>query len=144
MKPFAPVDPSTSKSQVVGSFSMQDALSLRPPNYNPKLHCPLLKLSTLQCHKLYVTSFLSWDYYRKQGSKISRFFPPSLMCIARFLKTTLAPLNWQGFPKLCPRIKHINLCYYHFCEHVGKGLIKIFPVDIKDQIADALTLPLGK
>ena len=30
-KAFAPVDPSTSKSRVVGSFSMQDALSLGPP-----------------------------------------------------------------------------------------------------------------
>jgi hypothetical protein len=37
--------------EVVGSFSMQDALSLGPPNFNPKLHPPLLKLSILQCHK---------------------------------------------------------------------------------------------
>ena len=53
-------------------------------------------------------------------------------------------LELARLPKLCPRIKHINVCYYHFCEHVGKGLIKIFPVDIKDQIADALTLPLAQ
>jgi hypothetical protein len=35
-------------------------------------------------------------------------------------------------PKLCPRAKHINVCYHDFCEHVRKGLIKIFPIDIKD------------
>jgi hypothetical protein len=34
--------------------------------------------------------------------------------------------------KLCPRTKHINVFYHHFCEHVQKGLIKIFPVDTKD------------
>ncbi len=40
--------------------------------------------------------------------------------------------------------KHINVCYHHFCEHVQKGLIKIFPVDTKDQIADAPTKPLAQ
>jgi hypothetical protein len=57
--------PVLTSHKVVGSSSMQDALSLGPPNFNPKLQCPLLKLSILQCHKLYVTSFLSWDYYRE-------------------------------------------------------------------------------
>ncbi len=45
-------------------------------------------------------------------------------------------------PKLCPRTKHINVCYHHFCKHVHKGLIKIFPIDTKDQIADAVTKAL--
>jgi len=66
------------------------------------------------------------------------------MCIVRFLKTTLAPSNWRDFPSFGPRTKHINVCYHHFCEHVGKGLIKIFPVDTKDQIANALTKPLAQ
>ncbi len=83
---------------LVGSSSMQVTLSLGPPNFNPKLHSTPPKLSTLQWHKLWGTSFLSWDYCRKWGSKISRFFAPSLMCLARLLKTTLAPLNWQGSP----------------------------------------------
>jgi hypothetical protein len=47
------------------------------------------------------------------------------------------------FPKLCPRTKHINVCYHHFREHVRKGLIKIFPVNTKGQIADALNKPLA-
>ncbi len=41
-------------------------------------------------------------------------------------------------PKLCPRTKHINVCNHQFCKHVHKGLIKIFLIDTKDQIADAL------
>jgi hypothetical protein len=53
-------------------------------------------------------------------------------------------LELARLPKLCPKTKHINVCYNHFCEHVQKELIKIFPVDTKDQIADALTKPLAQ
>ncbi len=42
-------------------------------------------------------------------------------------------------PKLCPRTKHINVCYHHFPEHVRNGFVKIFPVGTENQIADALT-----
>jgi hypothetical protein len=34
------------------------------------------------------------------------------------------------------------VCYHHFCENASKGLIKIFPSDIKDQITDVLTKAL--
>jgi hypothetical protein len=53
-------------------------------------------------------------------------------------------LKLARLPKLRPRTKHINVCYHHFREHVRKELIKIFPVDTKDQIADALTKPLAQ
>ena len=53
-------------------------------------------------------------------------------------------LKMARLPKLCPRTKHINVCYNHFCKQVHKALIKIFPVDTKDQIADALTKPLAQ
>ncbi len=53
-------------------------------------------------------------------------------------------LKLAGLPMLCPKTKHINVCYHHFCKHVCKGLIKIFPIDIKDQIADALTKHLAQ
>jgi hypothetical protein len=72
---WTPILPS---HKAVGSSFMQDSLSLGPPNFNPKLQCPLLRLSILQCHKLYVMSFLLWDYCRKWGIKISRFFVQSL------------------------------------------------------------------
>ena len=35
--------------------------------------------------------------------------------------------------------KHINMCSHHFREHVCNGLIKIYPIGTKDQIADVLT-----
>jgi hypothetical protein len=53
-------------------------------------------------------------------------------------------LELARLPKLRPRTKHINVCYHHFCEHVHKGLIKIFPIDTKDQIADVLAKPLAQ
>ena len=53
-------------------------------------------------------------------------------------------LELARFTKICPRTKHINVCYHHFRDHVRKGLIKIFPVDTKDQIADALNKPLAQ
>jgi hypothetical protein len=53
-------------------------------------------------------------------------------------------LELARLPKLRPRTKHINVCYHHFREHVRKGLIKIFPVETKDQIADALIKPLAQ
>ena len=53
-------------------------------------------------------------------------------------------LELARLPKLCPQTKHINVCYHHFREHVRKGLIKIFPIDTDDQIADALTKPLAQ
>jgi hypothetical protein len=43
-------------------------------------------------------------------------------------------LELAHLPKLHPRAKHINVCYHHFHEHVRKGLIKIFPIDAKDQM----------
>jgi hypothetical protein len=53
-------------------------------------------------------------------------------------------LELARLPKLCLRTKHINVCYHHFCKHVRKGLIKIFPIDTEDQIADALTKALAQ
>ncbi len=53
-------------------------------------------------------------------------------------------LELARLSKLRPRTKHINVWYHHFCEHVPKGLIKIFPIDTKDQIADALTKALAQ
>ncbi len=37
-------------------------------------------------------------------------------------------------PKMRPHTRHISVCYHHFHEHIRNSLIKIFPVDMKDQI----------
>ncbi len=53
-------------------------------------------------------------------------------------------LELAKLPKMRPRTKHINVCYHHFREHVRNGLIKIFPIDTKEQIADIFTKPLSQ
>jgi hypothetical protein len=53
-------------------------------------------------------------------------------------------LELTRLPKLRPRTKHINVCYHHFRKHMRKGLIKIFPINTKDQIADVLTKVLSQ
>jgi hypothetical protein len=53
-------------------------------------------------------------------------------------------LELARLPKLHPRTKHVNVCYHHFCDLVRKGLIKIFPIDTKEQIADTLTKALAQ
>ena len=45
-------------------------------------------------------------------------------------------------PRYRPRTKHINIKYWHFIEHVEKGLIDIQSVKSEDQLADILTKPL--
>jgi len=45
-------------------------------------------------------------------------------------------------PKFRPRNKHINIKYWHFIEHLEKGMIDIQSVKSEDQLADILTKPL--
>ncbi len=138
---WTPVLPS---HKVVGSFSMQDALSLGPPNFNPKLQCTLLKLSILQCHKLYVRIFLSWNYYRKWGSKISKFCVPSPTFIERSLKTTQAPSNWQGFPSFALKPSTSAYATIIFASMCARGLSKYSPLTPRIKLLMLLPSPWHK
>ncbi len=62
----------------------------------------------------------------------------------KVFKDNSGTLELARLPKLHPRTKHINICYHHFCKHVRKGLIKIIPIDTKDQIANALMKALAQ
>jgi hypothetical protein len=77
---------------------------------------------------------------REQNFKVI-YIEPYVYC--KVFEDNAGTLELARLPKLCPRTKHINVCYHHFCEHVHKGLIKIFPINTKDQIADALTKALA-
>ena len=76
---------------------------------------------------------------RKFGFKYQQ---PYIYC--KVFEDNSGALEHAQLPRLQLRTKHINVCYHHFTEHVRKGLIKIFPVDMKDQIADALTKALAQ
>ncbi len=144
MKPFAPVDPSTSKSWS-GWIIFYEGF---PVSWASKLQSQVA-LSTTEAEYIAMSQALRavipimglLQETREQDFKV---LSTESYVYCKIFEDNSGALELARLPKLCPRIKHINLCYYHFCEHVGKGLIKIFPVDIKDQIADALTLPLGK
>ena len=57
------------------------------------------------------------------------------MCFGRYLKTIMVHLNLPDFQDSAPD---------HFHEHARNGLIKIFPNDTNDQIADVLTKALAQ
>ncbi|KAL7479730.1 hypothetical protein ACHAW6_008691 [Cyclotella cf. meneghiniana] len=65
---------------------------------------------------------------------------PRIYCKA--FEDNSGALELARLPKLRPRTKHINVCYHHFREHVRKGLIKIYPIETENQVADVLTKPL--
>ncbi len=61
-----------------------------------------------------------------------------VVCIKRHVyckvfEDNTGALELARLPKLRPKTKNINVCYHHFGKHVQKGLIKIFPIDTKDQ-----------
>ena len=47
-------------------------------------------------------------------------------------------------PKSTLRTKHIAIKYHHFRSNVTDGTIKIYPVNMKDQLADIFTKPLDR
>ena len=52
---------------------------------------------------------------------------PSVYC--KVFEDNSGTLELARLPKLRPRTKHINVCYYHhFCKHMRKNLIKISPL----------------
>ena len=67
---------------------------------------------------------------------------PHMYC--KVFEDNSGALELARFLELHPRTKHINVCYHHFHKHVRKGLINIFPIDTKQQIADALTKSLAQ
>ncbi len=78
---------------------------------------------------------------REQSFKVV-CIQPYVYC--KVFEDNTGALKLARLPKLCHRTKHTNDCYHHFCKHVQKGLIKIFPIDTKDQTADALTKALAQ
>jgi hypothetical protein len=52
-------------------------------------------------------------------------------------------LEMATIHKLRPRMKHINVKYYHFRSAVNSGLITIHKIDTSEQLADIFTKPLA-
>jgi hypothetical protein len=143
-KAFAPVDPSTSKSQS-GWIIFYAGCSV---SWASKLQFQVA-LSTTKVEYIAMSQALRdiipimglLQEIREQDFKT---LCPKPYVYCKVFEDNSGALELARLPKLSPRTKHINVCYHHFCGHVQKGLIKIFPVDTKDQIADALTKPLAQ
>ena len=76
------------------------------------------------------------DYYELDLDK------PEVKC--SLFEDNNGALELAKAPKYRPRTKHIALKYHHFREHVKRGLIKIFPIDTKEQLADQFTKALDQ
>jgi hypothetical protein len=125
---------------VVGLCSMQDVRSFGYLSCRHKSLCSLLRLNTLPCLNHYDMRHTS--HYVSGPRDLRERFPgiftkPYVYC--KVFEDNSSALELARLPKLCPRTKHINVCYHHFHEHVRNGLIKIFPLRTKNQIANALT-----
>jgi hypothetical protein len=143
-KSFAQVDPSTAKSRSgwivfyaacpvcwASKLQSQVALSTTEAEY--------IAMSQALCDVIPVMNLI--QEIREKGFEVV-CTEPYVYC--KVFEDNSGALELARLPKLRPRTKHINVCYHHFCEHVRKGLIKIFPIDTKDQIADALTKALAQ
>ena len=143
-KAFAPVDSSTSKSRSGWIIFYAGC----PISWASKLQSQVA-LSTTEAEYIAMSQALRdiipimglLQEMRERGFKVL-CTEPYVYC--KVFEDNSGALELARLPKLRPRTKHINVCYHHFREHVRKGLIKIFPVDTKDQIADALTKPLAQ
>ena len=72
-----------------------------------------------------------FDIYMPQPSVHCKVFEDNRSCI-----------SVAEAPKFTPRTKHIALKFHHFRSFVKKKLIRIFPIDTKEQTADIFTKPL--
>jgi hypothetical protein len=143
-KALAPVDPSTSKS-LSGWIIFYAGC---PVSWASKFQSQV-ELSTTKAEYIAMSQALKdiipiTGLLQEMGEQDFKVLCTKPYAYCKIFEDNSGALELARFPKLCPRTKHINVCYHHFREHVGKGLIKIFPVDTKDQIADALTKPLAQ
>jgi hypothetical protein len=144
LTPTAAVDPSTAKSRSewiifyagcpisrASKHQLQVALSTTEAKY--------IAMSQSLRDIIQVMNLL--QEMREQDSQVI-CTKPHVYC--KLFEDTSGALELARLPKLRPRTKHINVCYQHFCKHVRKGLIKIFPIDTKEKIADALSKALAQ
>ena len=123
---------------------MQPVPSSGPPSYTHKSH-----FFTTEAEYLAMSMVLSNIIPLRELIKEMRErkfdianMQPYVYC--KVFKDNLGTLELARLLRLHLCTKHINVCYHHFCEHVRKGLIKIFPVDTKDQVAIILTNALAQ
>ncbi len=143
-KAFAPVDPSTAKSQSGWIIFYAGC----PVSWASKLQSQIA-LSTTEAEYIAMSQSLRdvipvMNLLQEMRERDYQVICTEPHVYCKVFEDNSGALELARLPKHRPRTKHINVCYHHFREHVRKGLIKIFPIDTKDQIADALTKALAQ
>jgi hypothetical protein len=143
-KEFAPVDPSTAKSRSGWIIFYAGC----PVSWASKLQSQVA-LSTTEAEYIAMSQALRdvipvMNLLQEMRERDFQVICTEPYVYCKVFEDNSGALELARLPKLRPRTKHINVCYHHFREHVRKGLIKIFPIDTKDQIADVLTKPLAQ
>jgi hypothetical protein len=138
------VDPSTTKSKsgwiiLYAGCPVSWASQLQSQIVLSTTEAQYITMSQALCDVIPIMSLL--QEIREKNFKVI-IIEPYVYC--KVFEDNAGALELARLPKLYPRTKHINICYHHFCEHVLKGLIKIFPFNTKDQIADALTKAMAQ
>jgi len=141
---LAPMDPSTAKSRSGWIVFYAGC----PVIWASKLQS-MVALSTTEAEYIALSQalrdvlpimFLIQEIREKGFQVIANM--PHVYCKA--FEDNSGALELARLPKLRPRTKHINTCFHHFREHVRNGLIKIYPIGTKDQIADVLTKAISQ
>ena len=132
---FAAADPSTTKSR--SDWIMLYACC--PIIWDSKLQYQV-ELSTTESEYISMFMVLHDIIPLMEITKEMREHKFDMYC--KVCEDNTRALKVSRLPWLWPHTKHIDVCYYHFREHIREDLIKIFPVDTKDHIADALTKAL--
>ncbi len=114
---FAPVDPSTAKSwsgwiifyagcpiSWASKLQSQITLSTTEAKY--------IAMSQELCDIIPIMNLL--QEMREQNFKVVCVKP---YVYYKVFEANPGALELARLPKLCPRTKHINVCYHHFCEH---------------------------
>ncbi len=115
---FATVDPSTAKSRsgwiifyagcpVSWASKLQSQITLSTTK------AEYITMSQAQCDVIPIMNLL-------QGMGEQNF---KVVCIKPYVyckvfEDNAGALELARLPKLCPRNKHINICYHHFCKHM--------------------------
>ncbi len=141
---FAPMDPSTAKSQsgwiiFYAGFPFSWASKLQPQMALCTTKAEYISMSQALREIIPVMNLL--QEMRERNFKVVCIEPYGY---CKVFEDNAGALELARLPKLRPRTKHINVCYHHLQEYVKKRLIKIFPIDTKDQIADVFMKALAK
>ena len=98
------------------------------PRCNHRLPSAQQRQILLLCHPCYEISFLWWIWQKNyMMSSNNIFFFLTLMLFA-MLEDNSDALEIAKHPKMHSHTKHINICYHHFRQCIGKGEKKLHTI----------------